>query len=206
MEWCVQLYLLLLLLPSLHCQPSCQMVRSPHRVGDNCSIKQECGLKCALMEESICTQVEDIQCETVMQPECTQLPPNLCSGQENCGWQKETCHTEYRTECVAGVEVVCREVVEECAEVGRESEHCNIVMEEQCNEVEEDICQDEEQPAENVTQVGNLLLLMNYSNNKCCSFTLLMWRGRNVRRRTDAELLRRIFASKWKFVRVVTVS
>ena len=75
-----------------------------------------------MVEESICTMVENIKCDNVMQPRCYNRCDQDCSTGE-----EEVCHTEYKTECATGVEVVCRE---ECAEVESQSIQCRTVMKE----------------------------------------------------------------------------
>ena len=81
------------------------------------------------------------------------LQTTSLQGDEDC-FTGEICHTEYRTECGTGVEVVCRE---ECAEGENESEECRTVMDEICNDEVENICEDvEERECEENMQVYNL--------------------------------------------------
>jgi hypothetical protein len=74
--------------------------------------------------------VEDIKCETVMQPRFYNRCVEDCSTGEG-----GISHTEYRTECGTGV------WKEECPEVENEAQEYRTVLEEICNNEEENICE-----------------------------------------------------------------
>jgi hypothetical protein len=76
---------------------SCRLVRTPHKLSQECFPDKECGRKCGVVQEMVCSVTQKKKCGVVRERKCKTLQQKECNTV-----QERSCQTVNDRECQTG--------------------------------------------------------------------------------------------------------
>ena len=76
---------------------SCRLVRTPHKLSEECFPDKECGRKCGVVQEMVCSVTQKKKCGLVRERKCKTLQQKECNT-----FQERSCQTVNDRECNTG--------------------------------------------------------------------------------------------------------